>query len=222
MKGFRRAVELLYEDELDFAGFARRADKDLTRLSRVLRQRWFLPTGLGTEDLKQEMLLEAWKSTQDFLPGYGMSVGAFTVWRVITRAKRYMNSQRNSPRRSDSKGSRFAMSVSAIMPGDLDEEAFVATLAWHDPNQEQVAERAQNLDYAVARCRTEREIAILMALVEHGGCVELAVERLVGDEELRTHLGLGGRCMVRRSLWRTVHHLQHWHWREGTPSEEAS
>lgn len=208
-------LEALWDDDLTFQQFVHLTRDDWTRLARTIRKRWRIPPGVEFEDVRQEMLLAAWNAVGNWHEGNGMALAPFVVWKAVTRAKRWINGQRNAPRRSDRAASRYPVSFSVLMPADGDDvEAFAASLAYVYPNQEQHAEMREQALEAFGRCRTEREQVLLQLLLEEMGSVDHAIRRIVENPELRLALGLGGPNHSRRAIWRMVQQVALYDWRD--------
>ncbi len=101
------ALNKLRGGQLSFASFAKETHSDWDRLACKLLARWKAPSAVDTEDLVQEMLLEAWVAVEKYDEARG-ALKPFVIWRAMTAAKRWLNVQRGvSSHNGDKAKSRF-------------------------------------------------------------------------------------------------------------------
>jgi hypothetical protein len=174
----RIAVELdrLSRDEVTFETFVSRTRNDWETLATSLLNRWTAP--IEVEDLRQAMLECAWQ----LLPKWNPSLGPlhrFVVWNAVNEAKRQIHKARgaNIHGSADKSSTRYHL----IELTGASREKTVAYQDWidlsvsEDPIQDRVAEARERVEQLKTKCRTERDLRMLEALIEEGSLDAAAV-----------------------------------------------
>lgn len=178
------ALRDFFERRISFDEFARRTAGDWTRMAEMLWRRWRqrLPSGVGAEDLRQELLTHAWVACGSYEPDRGPSIRAYVVWSACAGTQRWVNQQRNSLRRSGVGESRFAVAVSSIGVTD----------GWLDtvPEDEAMVEPEVALDAKRRFAATIRrakgvDVFALVAFEDAGGDVAAAARAMFDLVPLR-------------------------------------
>lgn len=113
----RKHLEALARNEISFDRFAILTTNDWTRLAGKLYMQWRknIPRGVELEDVKQEMLLNAWIAVGKWDKSRGMSLRGYVVCRAWQEGVRFIHVQRSALRRSDKAESRHPVSFSEIL-----------------------------------------------------------------------------------------------------------
>jgi hypothetical protein len=98
--GFTARAEQLAKGEITFDAFVRSTLKDWERMAAVLHRKWHLPPGVTEDDLRQELLLQAWRAwsrTGKF--AYDPTKNTperFLVFKAHARTMNYIHGQRGA------------------------------------------------------------------------------------------------------------------------------
>jgi RNA polymerase sigma factor (sigma-70 family) len=169
------ALNKLREGQLSFASFAIETRADWERLAAKLLTRWKAPSAVDSEDLVQELLLEAWVSVGKYDPERG-PLKAFVVWRAMNAAKRWLNVQRGvSSHNGDKAKSRFARPA-----GDMFGEDYLIPTV--EASQERIIQYLQRLQAAARMLYTEQNRVQPSSTVDFGD-LEDVLELLVACGE---------------------------------------
>lgn len=174
----RENLEQLRAGKTDFARFAASTSADFRRLARYLMRRWSSPSGVGPEDVEQELRLGAWEALVRWKPTGGMPLDRYVTWCAVASAKRWLHGQRAARRRSDRTESRFFLPLSAYGDGEHVPEQAV------DPEQEDRIDRVKSVGRVIAGLGPI-ESAIVLALVDHHGDVDATTVEVYEDPKLR-------------------------------------
>ena len=107
-------LDSLHAGEISFNVFVSRTNGSWNNLSAFIYNRWSLPASVGQEDIKQEMLLAAYKAVSAWDSSRDVTLKNFVIWHAITAAKKFMNSQRAALRRDDRSPSRHAICTGLV------------------------------------------------------------------------------------------------------------
>jgi DNA-directed RNA polymerase specialized sigma24 family protein len=118
----KQHLERLYRGEISFDTFARLTQQDWNRLATRIYNNWRrkLPRGVELIDVRQEMLVAAWRTIPNYDPARGVSLRSFVVFNACAKALRWLHEQRNAKRRSEQSESRFPTTFSEYLPAMLD------------------------------------------------------------------------------------------------------
>lgn len=164
----------VYSGAQSFDEFARETSKDWERLAAYLMKRWRVPAGVGREDVKQELLLHAWRYIPRWNPERGMPLERYVLFSAISRTKRWMHQQRRARGCRDE--SRHELTFAELgIKGD-----------WRsvEAGQEAVVERELELSRLVVECGSLRE-RILVTAFWHKGNAAAAAAAVYAEPELR-------------------------------------
>jgi hypothetical protein len=122
--GIRRHAARLALGEIDTTAFFRVTEKDWTNLATKLfhAYREKLPEAVDVVDLAQEMKLEAIR----ILPAWNpekRSLGDYLVFNCYSKAKKWVNRQRNAEKRDGSAPSRLPISASRLSKRRTDDDS---------------------------------------------------------------------------------------------------
>ncbi len=146
--------------------FERRTRGLWTAQSKKLLQRWRGPVAVDVDDLRQELLLNAWIACGHWDPKRGVSITRFVLYNAIDKAKKWLHQQRNAYRRDDKAGPRFERPVSSLNLSEYAEEHFFDSLAV-PASAEDAYIRRQNLVAAVLRA-PDQHVPAMVALAKTG------------------------------------------------------
>lgn len=119
----------LFEKELvtlrdggSFAKFTKATDKVWVAQARMLMRKWGvgLPKETTIDDLKQELLIAAWRFVAKWDPKYGVSISRYVVWNAVDKAKKALHKLRGASRAGGVSLDR-AKSVIPVMPSQVSE-----------------------------------------------------------------------------------------------------
>ena len=159
--------------------------RDWEQMARYLMKRWKAPTWYEAEEVEQELKLAAWKAVWKY---EGPSnppdlLARYVIWNALDGAKKKLHKARGAilHGNADSSASRFETPTDFVDWGDLAPQVEAA--------QHEVAERAEQLARARAKCKTLSERIVLDALIAAGDIVGAAV-LLYEQEDARKACGL--------------------------------
>lgn len=166
------------------------------RLAAFIVRRWKLPPWVSSDDVRQDLLVEAWKRIANFDPARGIAPERYVEWNAITYAKKRGHKARGSYRHRGADGapSRHELAFSGMArEGDEDgavEERFAERTSV-EPVQHDLAVRRQIVQRMEAACESPRELVSVRALGLAGGDIEEAARLLYDDIDARYELRLG-------------------------------
>jgi DNA-directed RNA polymerase specialized sigma24 family protein len=138
---------------ITFDTFARYTRTEWERLAQYVYRIWPLPSGVGVEDIAQEMLLEAWRATLKFDPSRGVPLHTYVVWCSIAHGKRWCQQQRNASWRRNGEPGRYPVPLS-VERGLWDREP-----VWYEPGVDLV-------DVVLARVCHDGDVRAAMTKLE--------------------------------------------------------
>jgi DNA-directed RNA polymerase specialized sigma24 family protein len=193
MGGLADALAKLRSGEMTFSRFYSATLRDWDRMAAKLFGRWRLPCGVTEEDVRQEMLLAAWRSTMSpppkgWDPNRGIPLATYVVWTAHACAKKWIHTQRKAKRRDDSAPSRHAVAVSGMnldSEGELGLAGLLDVLHWREADQESSAEGRAALKLLPRCAEGERGRAALEAWLRAGGDVADAAASWYEDSKQR-------------------------------------
>lgn len=95
-----------------WAEFLRQRRGEIRSLARGMVRRWKVPAAIEQADLEQELLLGAWQGWHAFEEGRGdMRRDLFALYRARQQVQRWVNEQRNAPRRDSKAPGRYPESA---------------------------------------------------------------------------------------------------------------
>lgn len=164
--------------------FERQYAAQVRGMARALLARWKAPPAVGVEDVEQEVWMGAWRAWERWTPGKGeMKREAYAICSGRLEAQRWLQVQRNSPRRSTREPGRYPAAESSLgetfYPGSL-LEVLGGEHCAIEPGQEVVVGFGQALERALAACRSPAEKRAMKALVSSGFDRDVASKRCVG------------------------------------------
>lgn len=121
--GIRRHAARLMLGEIDMAGFFWATERDWTKLATLLFKNYSekLPEAVGVDDLAQEMKVEVVRVLPKWNPGL-RSVGDYLVFNCFSKAKKWVNRQRNAANRDGNAASRIPISASRLSKRRTDDD----------------------------------------------------------------------------------------------------
>lgn len=101
-------LEALHKQEISFDTFARKTNGDWTRLANHLWNQWRnrIPSAITEDDIKQELLMNAWMWVGKYEPGRA-SLRTYVLFMACSCTLRWIHCQRNAIRRNGKAESRF-------------------------------------------------------------------------------------------------------------------
>lgn len=111
------ALNQLRDGMITFDDFARCTANDWNKLAGKMYVGWRrkLPVGVELNDLRQEMLVQAWiAATRTFEPERGVPLKSYVVFTACSKTLRWIHKQRGAKRRDDSAPSRHPLSFAEI------------------------------------------------------------------------------------------------------------
>jgi DNA-directed RNA polymerase specialized sigma24 family protein len=151
-KVMQEGLRALRAREITFERFHRDTAEDWRKLAASLLGRWSVPAGIELEDVRQEMLLAAWRAVHDpdakrrWDPSRGVTLQGFVVWSACNAAAKWLHTQRRALRRSGNAPSRHALTLQAMRidpDGELSPAEAFDLLASVDPTQEEEVDQVQ-------------------------------------------------------------------------------
>ncbi len=151
--------------------FARRTHGLWTAQAKKLLQRWRGPVAVDVDDLRQELLLNAWIACGHWNPERGVTITRFVLYNAIDKAKKWLHQQRNAYRRDDKAPARMERNFSSFHrdtgdSADNPEERLLQGAAT-EPTAEEAFSRRQLLVAAVLRA-PNRHVPAMVALAQTG------------------------------------------------------
>ncbi len=187
---------------LSFTTFERRTRGVWTALAEMLLRRWRGPVAVSVDDVRQELLLNAWIFCAHWQPDRGTAISRFVVYNATDKAKKWLHQQRNAYRRDDKLGGRFEVPFSALNLTEHAAEHLLDPLAV-DPVQGQSLEQRQML--ALATLRAPAEHVPAMVALTRTGDLELAAAALKQSTPACVALRLTSMDDARRAVSRALH-----------------
>jgi hypothetical protein len=187
-------IEAATVGAVDFSRVARMARWD--RLAAYIHRRWKLPPWVSRDDVRQDLMLEAWQKIAQFDPARGVEATRYVEWNAITYAKKRGHKARGSYRHrgADSAPSRYELAFTSMVRDGDEDGAFEARMAERTsvpPEQHEFVERREAVKRLEAVCESPRELVSVRALGLAGGDIGEAARILFDDVEARYELRLG-------------------------------
>ena len=154
-------------NEYTFEEFLADTRADWGRIAKWLSGKWSLPRAVEVDDVRQELLLHAWRAMQTG-DVQQSSFRAYVFWMAISGTKRWLNGQRSALRRSDRSPSRH--DVVASFPAMLLRVDDMAA------DQEVVVDLTRYLEEVVCD-------PVGCALLESAGNTRIAALRVYGSDD---------------------------------------
>lgn len=200
----RKALEQLRAGAITFRQFEAATAKDWTKLAGMLFLAWKqkLPAGIELDDIRQEMLCEAWRVTREFDPLRNVSIESFVVFNACAKARKWIHKQRNAKRRDDKAPSRVPIPFVAFEREDCDTE-IVDRLAFDTTEFEELVDRARRFDSAT-KCATGIDLYALAALRMEHGDIRKASELLFSEKKLALKLRWVAQTCAARQIEKSV------------------
>lgn len=180
--------------------------KDWQRIARMLLRRFKCPIGVvDQEDITQELLIGCFVGVQTFDPDRGVTLRSFVLFTAISRAKKWLHTQRKALRRADNAPSRLTQAFSSFIredgEGDQLEASIEALSGVHNPaTQELHAERSS----AFRSLETETQEIVQLFL----SCgKDVAAWRLLERQDLREATQTSRHKDARRAVSQSVRQL---------------
>jgi hypothetical protein len=189
LKGFRAG-------EIGFTRFAAETREDWDKLAG----KWFtvfsrkgIPCGITEDDVRQEMLLAAWRAVQSYDPDHpgAKALEVHVVWNACNRATKWLNRQRKArDRRSPSRHPVTMGMLGIDRDGELSDAEVVDLFASQPAEQEQRADHARLLLAVVGVADTQLGRDATRFWVEAGGDLVEAGVDLFLDDAMRADHGI--------------------------------
>lgn len=167
-------LEALHAGKISFDAFARATLREWERLASKLFRSYRLPSGVEQADIVQEMQLHAWQAVGEWDPTKGTTLTQFVTWTAYTRARRWVNVQRNAYRRSDHVPGRYPISHTELTGGD--QEATIDSMLVCEP------------DADVCAAARRRFVEVAAELQDEGQRLALEAWAVAGSEEQAAQL----------------------------------
>ena len=177
-------LESVRRKEITFDQFILLTANDWNRLSSKLYYAWQskLPAGVSIEDIRQELLMNAFEAFGNFDDERGqMTLKQFVVYRAFSKTLRFIHSQRCAKRRGDHAESRHPVSFSEIQKS---ESEWVDALLVVEPKVEQMLDVVRQFDAAL-HSADGIDLYALVALRETGGHIGEAGNLLFEEVDIR-------------------------------------
>lgn len=209
--GMRLAIERLHCGELSWVAFERATRSEWTALAISLMRAHALPCCVEVADVRQELLVWAWKFMGEWRVDGGQPIHRYVVIGACNRARRWLAGQRNAYRRSLGAASRLHASLEVMSAGEDGEAGMwdglvLGRLLRQEADQEESVSRAEATRVALDRADlgTSKERHCVVQFVEAGGHVGDAVNALYADKRASRFCRFGSREDVRRTMFRAV------------------
>ncbi len=190
-------LERLRSGRTSFEGFATATGADWRRLADYLRRRWWVPEGVESADVAQEMLLSAWVHVGIWDPARGVPLASYVVWSALTDAKKWLHRQRNALRRDGSAPGRSPGAISAPPEGEEPEAGSEEATA------EDVVEAREQMTLVLGR-RSNVDRRVHASVVASGGDLRRAARVVFSDPEVCLRARVGSEREARRLTARVV------------------
>lgn len=182
-------LQALSRGQISFDEFARRTSGDWDRLSAKLYNRWrrAIPLGVTQLDVRQEMLLNAWKALSTFDPTRGTTLKGHVVFSACSKALRMLHVQRRAKRFDDHAESRHPISFAEL--GEATAE-WLQALLYEEADDVGARMDAVRGFYALLSESEGLEKCALLAVRDAAGDTTEAAERLYNELPPRFRLSL--------------------------------
>ncbi len=187
--------------KMTFDQFVRSTAGDWTRLASYLRGRWQVPSAVDVDDVRQEMLLAAWRAVAAWDDTRGVSLRSFVLWTAITLAKKWLHGQRAALRRDDHAPSRHEVTATALGIEPTDDRSSVTGRT--EAEQEFTVAGIELFGRVLASIPPTDNVC-LQALLTTGGDVASAAGALYSNPTARATLRLKDERDARRAVTRTA------------------
>jgi hypothetical protein len=201
------ALRALWEGEITFQRFERETRRDWDKLAGKMWGRWQLPAGVSEDDVRQEMLLGAWKAVAKYDPARGVGLANYVVWEACNRAAKWLHGQRKAKRRDGKSPSRHALTMGALrvdVDGELGASEAFDLFQHTDPDQEQRTDHALVMSQVEGMAATPLDLDAVRSWVRAGGDVVEAGVELWLDAVARADHGLRSPRQAVRAVERAV------------------
>lgn len=147
---------------MTWEAFVKAYAKQISGVARLLLARWRVPMAVAQGDVEQEVWMGAWAAWSRWREGRGgMSRAAYALCSGRLDAQRWLQVQRNSPRRGCSAPGRFPL-AEAGLGDDVPCERVI------EAGQDAAVAFGEAVRDALRACRTRRERRALEAVVASG------------------------------------------------------
>jgi DNA-directed RNA polymerase specialized sigma24 family protein len=196
---FDRQLGLVLDGRIRFDAFACATRREFERMAGYLLRRWLPPAWYTTEDVVQELLLGAHICMWEWSPVMGPSLSRYVVFNAMSHAKRALHKARGAKLSgtSDRNPSHIERPLSSFgfdNEGDAMAEAILAEEPVAETMlieaEEREVEREAAIGVALDACKTEVELAIVMAIIAAEDLSKVSAD-LYDDIDCRIQLRLG-------------------------------
>lgn len=184
---FAEAARACVAGEIEFARFVEETDRRwqwwAKRLSRA-----GIPVWLDVEDIRQELLVEAWRAMKRFdgKKAKNVSESQWTERAAKEHAKKQVHRARGDDRHTWAWGPpRFDIPVSALLKDGADEDAASIFDVPVEPEQDRARERAEAVMQLARQQESMRDFFAVQALAAAEGDVEYAAKLFWEDLDAR-------------------------------------
>jgi DNA-directed RNA polymerase specialized sigma24 family protein len=179
---------------LTFEEFARKTSDRWTQIAHLLHGRWDLPLWVSVEDIRQDLLLAAWRYAWyfDVSKSSRKSVEHFAVWNALHAAQKAATKARigHRPHRGEGRDVQSCYEIPASsIARDGEDDRDISEMASTPATQEDVVLRRVFFERMAKRASGAEKIA-LCALAACGNA-DGAVSALYDDEDTRWLLQIG-------------------------------
>lgn len=206
-----REINRMSQGEITWTEFVRRTDRDWTRLAARQKKRFrVLPEAVEVEDIKQELLVSAFKAYGTWKPEGGQPLHRWVIVQSVQRCMDWLNVQRRSYRQHSNQPSRIPIRVSLLVKSG-DEDGFDSPfdgIARVDAVQEEVVDAKRHAERvtacAKAKAKTKLDRACFDALMNAMFDLDEASRILRSDLSLRLSARLGSNADASRAIQRAI------------------
>lgn len=206
-----REIGRLAEGRQTWTQFVQRTDKDWTRLAARQRKRFkVLPAAVELEDIKQELLVAAFKAYEAWDADGGQPLHRWVIVQSVQRCMDWLNVQRRSYRQHSNQPSRVLVRVATLVPkgDDAEFDSPFDGIASVDAVQEEVVAAKRHAEKmtaeAKAKAKTKLDRACFDALARAYYDFDEASRLLRADLSLRLSARLGSNADANRAIQRAI------------------
>lgn len=211
---FDEAAHLVCTRQITFDEFARRTSKDIDSITAHFRT-WPLPSWVGQEDVRQEVLRQAWHWSRKWKASRGQPAGRFLMMQVLWRTRRsLLKTMGVSTHRAADSGGKIWSDIEVSLRTRSESREADPIQVFKDPQptaEERMSaheERSARYDYLREQCAATSAEVIALTAMEKYGDVLASARAIARSTELSAECGgIEGTDQAKRVIERTLNRL---------------